>query len=171
MTVKITKEELLYDLDKLNRITEFPNLYLADYFNDVRNKIDKECATKQEELKNVTEKKKELDELWQKMITKIDTFEKNCIRKIYDLDAIKIRIKEIEKILNNDKLIHFENVQDLIEKEEINLLQKLFQNKSILFRKHSNDDKDEVQSENKIIDGQLIVLVDEFISQKSIDER
>jgi len=171
MTVKITKEELLYDLDKLNRITEFPNLYLADYFNDVRNKIDKECATKQEELKNVTEKKKELDELWQKMITKIDKFEKNCIRKIYDLDAIKIRIKEIEKILNNDKLIHFENVQDQIEKEEINLLQKLFQNKSILFRKHSNDDKDEVQSQNKIIDGQLIVLVDEFISQKSIDER
>jgi hypothetical protein len=51
------------------------------------------------------------------------------------------------------------------------LLQKLFQNKSILFRKHSNDDKDEVQSQNKIIDGQLIVLVDEFISQKSIDER
>jgi len=167
MTVEVTKDKILNDLDKLKGIIELPDLYLADYFDALRNRVDKECATKQLKLQNDKEKKNELDELWQKMITKIDLFERKCIRKIYDLDENKTRITEIEKKLNNEKLIDLKKVQDEIEKEESNLFQKLFQNKSILFRKHSNEDK----PEKKIIDGQLIVLDDEFISQKSIDER
>jgi len=167
MTVEVTKDKILNDLDKLKGIIELPDLYLADYFDALRNRVDKECATKQLKLQNDKEKKNELDELWQKMITKIDLFERKCTRKIYDLDENKTRITEIEKKLNNEKLIDLKKVQDEIEKEESNLFQKLFQNKSILFRKHSNEDK----TEKKIIDGQLIVLDDEFISQKSIDER
>jgi hypothetical protein len=100
------------------------------------------------------------------MITKIDSFEKNCIRKIYNLDANKIKINELEIKLKNDKFIDLKQTQDEIDKEENNLLQNVFQNKTILFRKHPNDD----QSIKKIIDGQLIFLGDEFISQKSIDE-
>jgi len=75
-------------------------------------------------------------------------------------------INEIEKMLNNEKLIDLKRATNEIEEVESNLLQKLFQNKSILFRKHSNVD----QSEEKIINGQL-VLADEFISQESIDEK
>ena len=167
MTVEVTKDKILNDLDKLKGIIELPDLYLADYFDALRNRVDKECATKQLKLQNDKEKKNELDELWQKMITKIDLFERKCIRKIYDLDENKTRITEIEKKLNNEKLIDLKKAQYEIEKEENYLFQKLFQNKSILFRKHSNEDK----TEKKIIDGQLIVLDDEFISQKSIDER
>ena len=100
------------------------------------------------------------------MISKIDSFEKNCIRRTYDLDVNKIRINEIEEIVNCEQLIDLKKVQDEIEKEEINLLQNLFQNKSILFRKY---EQNEVQS--KIIDGQLIVLFDEFIIQETIDEK
>ena len=98
------------DLDTLKKITEFPNLYLADYFNDLRNKVDKECDPKQQELQNDKEKKR--NELWKQMITKIDSFEKNCIRKIYDFDVIKIRINEIEEILNSEQLIDLKKVQD-----------------------------------------------------------
>ena len=166
MNVQITKEKLLTDLDKLNTITDIPILYLSNYFKDLRDRVDIEFAPKQQELQNDKEKKNELDELWKQMISKIDSFEKNCIRKTYDLDVNKIRINEIEEIVNSEQLIDLKKVQDEIEKEEINLLQNLFQNKSILFRKY---EKDEVQS--KIIDGQLIVLFDEFISQEIIDER
>jgi len=166
MAVKITKEGLLNDLDNLKKITELPDLYLANYFEGLRNKVDKEFATKQQELKNDREKKEELDKLWLNMITKIDSFEKNCIRKIYNLDANKIKINELEIKLKNDKFIDLKQTQDEIDKEENNLLQNVFQNKTILFRKHPNDD----QSIKKIIDGQLIFLGDEFISQKSIDE-
>ena len=164
MSVQITKEKLLTDLDKLKKITDIPKLYLSNYIKDLRDRVDIEFAPKQQELQYDKEKKKELEELWQQMISKIDSFEKNCIRKTYDLDVNKIRINEIEEIVNSEQLIDLKKVQ--IEKEEINLLQNLFQNKSILFRKY---EQDEVQS--KIIDGQLIVLFDEYISQKTVDER
>jgi len=166
MNVQITKEKLLTDLDELKKITDIPILYLSNYFKDLRDRVDIEFAPKQQELQYDKEKKKELEELWQQMISKIDSFEKNCIRRIYDLDVKKIRINEIEEILNSEQLIDLKKVQDEIEKEEIDLFQNLFQNKSILFCKY---DQDEVQS--KIIDGQLIVLFDEYICQKTIDER
>jgi len=166
MNVQITKEKLLTDLDELKKITELPKLYLCNYFKDLRERVDIEFAPKQQELQNDKEKKNELDELWKQMITKIDLFEKSCIRKTYDLNVNKIRINEIEEILNSEQLIDLKKLQDEIENEETNLLQNLFQNKSILFRKY---DQDKVQS--KIIDGQLIVLFDEFIIQKTIDER
>ncbi len=101
----MTKEKLLNNLVKLNTIIELPNLYLSDYFCNLRNKVDRECALKQQELQNDKEKKNELDELWKQMISKIDSFEKNCIRKTYDLDVNKIRINEIEEILNSEQLI------------------------------------------------------------------
>jgi len=74
------------------------------------------------------------------MITKIDSFEKNCIRKIYNLDANKIKINELEIKLKNEKFIDLKQTQDEIDKEENNLLQNVFQNKTILFRKHPNDE-------------------------------
>ncbi len=92
MTVEISKEKLLNDLENLNKIIEHPGLYLDDYFGSLRNKVDKECATKLIKLQNDQEKKKELDELWQRMISKIDSFENNCLRKDYDLGENKIRI-------------------------------------------------------------------------------
>jgi len=166
MNVQITKEKLLTDLDELKKITDIPKLYFSNYFKDLRDRVDIEFAPKQQELQNDKEKKNEIDELWKQMISKINSFEKNYIRKIYDFDVNKIRINEIEEILNSEQLIDLKKVQDKIEKEEINLLQNLFQNKSILFRKY---EQDEVKS--KIIDGQLIVLFDEFISQETIDAK
>ncbi len=97
MNDQMTKEKLLNNLAKLNTIIELPNLYLSDYFCNLRNKVDRECALKQQELQNDKEKKNELDELWKQMISKIDSFEKNCIRKTYDLDVNKIRINDIEE--------------------------------------------------------------------------
>jgi len=80
------------------------------------------CATKQLKLQNDKEKKNKLEELWQKIITEIDSFENNCIRKIYDLDENKIRRNQLEKIINSVKLIDLEKAEYEIKKEEINLL-------------------------------------------------
>jgi len=172
----MTKEKLLNNLAKLNTIIELPNLYLSDYFCNLRNKVDRECALKQQELQNDKEKKNDIDELWKQMISKIDSFEKNCIRKTYDLDVNKIRINEIEETLNSEQLIDLKKVKDEIEKEEINLLQNLFQNKSIFFRKYSHEiqlsiENNKIVVQPKIIDGQLIILFDEFIHQRKIDEK
>ncbi len=52
----MTKEKLLNNLAKLNTIIELPNLYLSDYLCNLRNKVDRECALKQQELQNDKEK-------------------------------------------------------------------------------------------------------------------
>jgi phosphoribosylformylglycinamidine (FGAM) synthase-like enzyme len=83
------KDTLLNDLNKIKEIAELPSLYLSNYFMKLKNDVDREFAPKQLELQNDKEKKKELNELWQKKITKIDSFEKNCISKKYDLDVNK----------------------------------------------------------------------------------
>jgi hypothetical protein len=59
-------------------------------------------------------------------------------------------------------LIDLKKLQDEIENEETNLLQNLFQNKSILFRKFSNDNQheddryeDDQYEDNQYEEGQL----------------
>ena len=36
MTTEITKEKIFNDLNELKDALEFPNLYMANYFNDLR---------------------------------------------------------------------------------------------------------------------------------------
>ena len=155
MASEITKEKLLNDSNKIKDIIDFPSLYLENYFIELRNDIDKEFALKQLELQNDEEKKKDLNELWQKIIEKTDSFEKSCIKSSYDLEKHKTRINKIETILNNQETINLKKAEEEIKTEEINLLKILFQNKTILFLKNQK----------------LVILNDEFISKTSFQKR
>ena len=154
MASEITKEKLLNDSNNIKDIIDFPSLYLENYFIELRNDIDKEFALKQLELQNDEEKKKDLNELWQKMIEKTDLFEKSCIKSSYDLEKHKTRINKIETILNNQETINLKKAEEEIKTEEINLLKILFQNKTILFLKNQK----------------LVILNDEFISKTSFQK-
>ena len=162
MATEITKEKIFNDLNELKDALEFPNLYMANYFNDLRNDVDKAFAPKQLEFHNDQKKKKQIDELWKQMIDRIDTFEKNCTIDSCNFEPNKKRINEIEAILNT---INLGEAQYMIEEEEINLLQDLFQNKSILFIETN------MQVESKLIEGSLVILNDTYISKKSIKKR
>ena len=155
MASEITKEKLLNDSNNIKDIIDFPSLYLENYFIELRNDIDKEFALKQLELQNDEEKKKDLNELWQKIIEKTDSFEKSCIKSSYDLEKHKTRINKIETILNNQETINLKKAEEEIKTEEINLLKILFQNKTILFLKNQK----------------LVILNDEFISKTSFQNR
>ena len=155
MASEITKEKLLNDSNNIKDIIDFPSLYLENYFIELRNDIDKEFALKQLELQNDEEKKKDLNELWQKIIEKTDSFEKSCIKSSYDLEKHKTRINKIETILNNQETINLKKAEEEIKTEEINLLKILFQNKTILFVKNQK----------------LVILNDEFISKRSFQNR
>ena len=165
MATEITKEKLFNDLNELKDALELPNLYLANYFNGLRNDVDKSVAQKQLTFQNDQEKKKQLDELWQQMINKIDTFEKNCTVDSCDFEPNKKRINEIEAILNT---VNLGEAQYMIEEEEIKLLQDLFQNKSILFIE-TNMPRPKVES--KLIESSLVIFNDTYISKKSIKKR
>ena len=162
MATEITKEKLFNDLNEIKDALELPNVYLANYFNGLRNDVDKAFVPKQLTFQNDQEKKKQLDELWQQMINKIDTFEKNCTVDSCDFEPNKKRINEIEAILNT---VNLGEAQYMIEEEEIKLLQDLFQNKSILFIETN------MQVESKLIEGSLVILNNKYISKNSIKKR
>ena len=162
MATEIKKEKFLKDLNELKDALEFPNLYMANYFNDLRNDVDKAIAPKQLEFLHDQEKKKQIDDLWQQMINRIDTFEKNCTVESCNFESNKKRINEIEAILNT---VNLGEAQYMIEEEEIKLLQDLFQNKSILFIETN------MQVESKLIEGSLVILNNTYISKKSIKKR
>ena len=155
MATKITKEKLLNDLNKIKDIIELPSFYFSNYFSDLRNDVDKQLAPKQLELQNDKEKMKELNELWQQMIAKIDLFEFNFKRDSYNLKTIKTKINEIEARLNTQERINLNDAEDIIENEQINLLEMLFKKKSILL----------------VTIQKLVILNDEFISKTSLQKR
>ncbi len=155
MAIKVTKEKLLKDLNELKEIAELPTLYLSNYFSDLKSDVDKHFAPKQLELENDYEKKKELEELWQKMIATIDEFEGKVIKKIYNLESNKNRLTKIETMLNIKDNIDLNETDQIIQEEEINLLSFLFQNRTIVFFQN-----------NQLKEGKLILVNDEFISKK-----
>ena len=164
MATEITKEKIFNDLNELKDALEFPNLYMANYFNDLRNDVDKAFAPKQLEFLHDQEKKKQIDDLWQQIIAKIDSFEKNGTINSCNFEPNKKRINEIETILSTTNL---KEAEYMIEAEEIKLLQDLFQNKSIMFIKQSTNRK----FDSKLLECSLIILNDTYISKKSIEIR
>jgi len=155
MAVQITrKEKLMSDVEKLKEIALLPNLYLANYFMDLRNDVDKELLPQQLNLENNQEKKQEINELWKQIIEKIDSFEKQSKRKKINLEEYQKRISEIEKVLNESSDFNLDEVETVIENEELKLLENLFQNKTIVWT-----------------NGKLVLLNSDFISRKSLVKR
>ena len=160
---------MLKDLEELKNIAELTNLYLADYFNEVRNDMDKEIVSKQIKLHDDDKKVKQLNELWQKMIAETDQFEKQCIKNKIDLNTNIQRINSIEEMLSNNKEpVDLEQIKETIEKEEISLMQTLFQNKTIYFF-NVKDFLEE--SKRELIDGKLVLLNDETIRKKALKRK
>ena len=167
MSAASAREKLLHKLRVLNEIAEFPNLYLANYFANVRNEVDNEIALKLLEMKNDIKQKRELNYLWKTMIDKIDSFEKKCMKDYYDLEINLKRLNEIEKKLRdislfNEKEDNFENeaafanfylLAEEITNEENNLLETLFQNKTLDWKF-----------------GRLFLLNNCFIDKKSLEK-
>ena len=56
--ITLTKELLLKDLDEVRKVCETPKLYLSNYFDELRNKIDMEIVPKLLKLKDEEKKKK-----------------------------------------------------------------------------------------------------------------
>ena len=104
MAIEIKREKLFEKIENLKEIAELPTLYLSNYFDELRNDVDKEFAPKQLEYQNDEEKKKHLEEIWQQIISKIDSFEKHYTNTSFDLETNRTRINEIEKKLDNQEI-------------------------------------------------------------------
>ena len=127
-----TKDALLKVIDDLKQIYETPKLYLDNFFMDLRNEIDKQVNTN---LINLEEEKDkiELNEIWKEMISKIESFEKECNQNsINDFQKIS-NLNIFEFDLKQDKVNDLNEIREQIYTIEYQMMKQLFQNKTIAF--------------------------------------
>ena len=156
------KQQMLQKLQDLKLIIEMPKLYLANYFQNLRNKVDKYMFSKQILHNNDIEKKNELNQIWVEMISKIDSFEKQCTKNIDDLQSNVNRIEEIRITLDNqNEATNLQLIEDKIQEEEFELFKKLFKNRTIIFEDIFG------KKDHKI----LLIVNDEYFIWTIIDKR
>ena len=155
------KQQLLIKLDELQLIVEIPNLYLANYFQELRNKVDIEMLSKQILHNNDNEDiKNEVNQNWKEMISKIYSFEKECKNK----DKLQSNLKRIDQIrlmLDQNEETYLDIIEDKIKEEEFEINKKIFQNKTIIFDKFFEDDNQK----------RLLIVKDENFIWIPIDNR
>ena len=154
------KDCLLNRLEKLKELCEIPKLYLDNYFLDLRKDVDLEIASKNQS------NNQDSISLWFQMIERINNFEKECLNIDFSPQETIQSLISIQLLMENSNSNH-EEIHKLILNEENNILKKLFRNKTIVFIKISKR-QSKIQ---KLIDGKLIVINDEFISLKEIKEK
>ena len=168
MIEKLKKDELLSELDQLHAIFECPRLYLASYFSDLKADVDIELVKKQQTYQKNAEIIEKLAKIWKNIISKIESFEKNCICNKLDAET-KDSLEAIKAILNDEQTtISLEKVKEEISNEKYRMLKQLFQNKTITF---VNVENILPEYERELIDCKLVLLSDEFISHKKIKQR
>ena len=157
---EIKNQQMLQKLEGLKSIVELPKLYLAYYFQELRNKVDLEMVSKQMLHRNDIEMKNKSNQIWIEMISKIDSFEKQCKNKD-ELQSNSNRIDQIRIMLDNqNELTNLVIIEDKILEEEFNLLKKLFQNKTIIFENILS----------KAGHRRLVIIDDEYVNWIPLDE-
>ena len=168
------REQMLSKLEDLKKIVEIPKLYVADYFIELRNKVDKEMFSKQMIHKDDNQMKNEISETWKKLISRIDSFEKECI----NTDKLQLnsnRIDEIRIMLDNiNEETNLGIIEDKIQEEELNLFKKIFQNKTIIYEdffEPQDEEEDDEEEEEEDSHKRLVIIDDEYVNWKIIDKR
>ena len=163
---KQIENQLSKKIESLKYILKYPNIYLANYFKDLRYEVDEKIIAKQiiKPIKTSDEKISSnlLNAVWKEMIHKIDSFEMQCQNSsISNWDEITLRINAIERVLSEESESNLEKIEKEIETIEKTMLEQLFQNKTITLVNSIN------LNVNEIIDFKLLIINDEFIRDAS----
>jgi len=183
-TVK-TKNELIDELKTLKQICSVCGCreYLSNFFNDLKNDVEIEILSKQLGF-NPNQPilfHRKLIELRQQIIDRIDSFESKTNAHEKDehlassITPIKERINSIVTTLNlineNNSTMEttqLDQIREAIETEESNIFRHLFNNKTIAF---VNVEQLVGESKRELIDFKLVVVRDEYISNKALKQR
>ena len=145
-------------LDDLKLISEIPRLYLANYFEDFKNKIDLIAAHR---CLNETDKeiRKALNDNWSELIKKIELFEDECVRRVSKFKSSIDLIDQIEKNISNSIEIE-ELIRDKIKSFE----GELFLNRTILFLEKHKSRIPELFSkmDSNVTFGKLIIIKNKY---------
>lgn len=145
-------------LDDFKLLTEVPQLYLANFFSDLRNQVDLEYANKH------AADESDANNVWIELINKINLFETFCFKQLEKNDDELLR-----KISSSSNLVvnNLDNPTDeLIQHEQFELKKELFSNKTIFFLDSTNCKH--LNLINEKLSTKLILLSDEYISDQGI---
>lgn len=145
-------------LDDLRFVIELPRLYLANYFEELKARIDLLVAQR---CHNETDKeiRKVLNANWSELINRIEVFEQECLARINNNKFSKHfdQVEQIEAripVSNHDEL-------DKIIRERIRFFEReLFSNRTILFLQKQNCKLPELFSkmDSNLTFGKLIII-------------
>ena len=143
------KDELENNLKELKFAYKQPRLFLSNYFNELKNKINFECN--QFAVNNQNRKE---------MLSKVESFEVHCLSCEKSLNNYenKQKLETIEEKINKfmGKEQEANEIKLLIKNEEFKFKRSLFLDKTIDFLKNLNNN-------------QLIIINDEYFSQNCLE--
>lgn len=165
-----TSNLLRNDLEALRYLNNYPNLYLYDYFSDLRRQVDLAAAMKLLKAENIP-----LIDNYMNIIDKINSFEDECTKRLVndefsdEIKASSLRI--IESIEYEFKTTdNLQDIKDSIYDEAYKLKKILFSNQTIEFIQ-----KDDCLIKNWFSDinmdisvGKLLIINSQFFDKKGL---
>lgn len=150
------------EMEELRILYETPSLYLRNYFNDLKSKIDITFAPRHLNETNQI-KRDELAKFWHTIIDKVNKYEVECLKTNLNRET---KTKEIQYIF--DKQQTNESIEDLIEHEKFKLKKVLFLNRTVFFLDKSICVNETLFDDENTI--KLVTITDEYISDKEIED-
>ena len=168
-------------LEQLKFIFECPRLFICNYFNDLRSKIDLAFVKKMFYLNDKSIKQR-LNENWTKMIDLIDSIEMrlmllskttNKFNSVFSQEISK-KIEFIEKLIKQTAVINktneFKDIDYLISEQIFKIEKFLLQNQTLVFINETNCKINNLfnKMNSQYSPGKLIFIKNEYFSVESI---
>lgn len=171
-----TVELLKADLNNLKSVIKSPRLYLCDYFSELRNTIDIQCESSEQ---NEATQSFETQSL---LINEVDAAEKECLSKLNNnfltngiLKQVKHVMTAIEVNSKTNALVDspkLNEIKCLLEETTSDILKVLFRNRGIVFLSKEFLASFIPGLEGLIESFGLLVLIeDEFISSRQLAQK
>ena len=153
--------ELKEKLNKLRLLDKRPRLFIVEYFDNIRNKIDIECETFLTRHAGSDEERDKAIQQQTEMIKEVDLFEKKCFSNLgsvqfssIDFDKMQARIESLD--MNN---------KDAVLKAENELESILFQReKTLLMEQEIGFLNNKIIKEKTLtLFGAIFIVMDEYV--------
>jgi hypothetical protein len=171
-----TRNLLIKNLEELKYLYNCPNLYLYDYFTELRRRIDLAVAEKLVENEHLS-----ISDDYIEMINRINTIEKDCNECILTNEFVysyskanSLHIIQLieDEINNNNNQLKFDlnNLIDCVYEQAFNLKSILFNNQTIEFIEINGNLVDGLFRANKLETefGKLLIVKNQFFDKRGL---
>lgn len=165
-------KHLKCDLEALKYLTNFPNLYLYDYFSELRRSVDLAAA---EKILELAHENLQLLDNYIDTIDKINSFERECLNQLSDNELasdVKANALCLIQLVENElnSTCELQDMRDLIYEEAFRLKNILFLNQTIEFVQEQDSEVDNLfsQMDSNVSIGKLVIIKNQYFSTRGL---